>query len=165
MSQRKVKCQCGCGREVYPNQLTEVKVEIAKDQTLRETTNKRWIVTRGCAQAFESELELLEVLKAIVLRWRPRQKTFWQRANFLRTLDLWWMRIGAARNVMRLNHEIYVRTKGFEWARRNAIQSALLFGAPRFLQEFLAGQFIAQFKRRKARDAARPPATPRPLEA
>jgi hypothetical protein len=146
-----LKCECGCGREAYYNQMTEVVVEEAIDESLRQAkTKKRFLVTRGCKKPFEEELGMMTCLQLIVNRWSPKPKTLAQRLNVPRTFVQWWQRVGGALKIMRLQHAIYERTKGFEYARIRATQSAILFGCPRFLQGVLARRFLAAAKRKEA---------------
>lgn len=147
--------------------MTLVEVVEAKDETLRETkVRKRWRVTPKCKKPFEGELQMLEMLKLYTIRWRPRAKTRWQKVNVIGTFFSWCKRLGAARQVMRLNHTIYERTRGFGWARRHAIKSAILFGCPRFMQGFLSRRFLLRARRKQAKEAAdAPPTTVEPLRA
>lgn len=148
MSRHRIQCGCGCGQFAWSNQMADVEIEQATDSTRRRTRTNRVRVIRACKKPYEEELGLVKCLQVIVMRWAsvPR-KTFWQKLNFLRTLDDYWMRIGAAIKVLRLNHAIYERPKGFEWARRHAMRSAILMGCPRFMQGFLAKRFRAQWER------------------
>ena len=149
MNRQKVKCQCGCNREAYANQLTEVVVDVATDQTLRQAkTKQRFRVLRQCQKPFEEELGMMTCLQLIVNQWAPKPKTLAQKLNVLATLDQWWLRIGAALKVMRLQHAIYERTRGFDYARQRALQSAILFGCPRFLQGFLSKRLLAAARRK-----------------
>lgn len=155
MSRSRIACECGCGRTVYPNELTTVVIEEATDRTLRQVkVVKRFAVTRACKEPFEEELNALQCIKLLSLKWRPYPKSVWQRLNFLSTLDLWWLRIGASLKVMRLMHIAFERRKGFAYARRHALRSMILFAAPRFMQGFLAGQFLKSAQRRKAKEDA-----------
>lgn len=141
-------CECGCGKTAYYNQLVEVVVEQAVDKTLRQTEEKqRFLVLRACKKPFEEELGYMTLLLIIANKWAPTRKTWAQKLNVLRTFDLWVMRIGQARQVMRLQHATYERTKGFEYARKRAWRSAVMFGCPRFIQGFVARQFLRKMKR------------------
>lgn len=149
-------CQCGCGREVYANRLTEVTIDQALDKTLRiSRTRKRFWVTRECKEAFEEELGMLHLLEQLARAWAPVPRSQWWLINFwLNPLYPWprvfWSycrRIRAGRRVMQLQHAIYERNKGFQYARARAIQSLIMFASPRFLQNFLARRFIGRLKR------------------
>lgn len=157
MSRKLHPCECGCGKEAYWNQLTEVVVEEAIDETLRQTqTKKRFFVLRQCKVAFEEELACMTHLQIIVRFWGGvalQRKTALQRLNLIRTFILWWKRIGAAVKVMKLQHAIYERTRGFEYARTRATQSAILFAAPRFSQGLLAKMFLRRAQKKAANAA------------
>lgn len=170
----KVACDCQCGRMAYHSQLVEVAIEQAIDISLRQAkTTKRFWVLRDCKEAFEEELGLMVLLNQLVRAYPPAAQTRWWLVNAWLNpfypwpwlLRSWWRRVGAARKIMQIQHGIYVRPKqillgpraGFEWAHRHAMQSAILFGCPRFLQGFLAKRFLIRAKRRKAKeDGARP---------
>jgi hypothetical protein len=145
----KVACECGCGVEVFQNQLTMVKVERAVDETLRQTTRRTFYVRRECKEAFEEELQCMALLALIVTKYPPPGRTrYWLVNAWLnpfwpwpRLLRAWWRRVGASLQVMRLQHAIFVRTRGFDYARIRARQSAILFGVPRFMQGFLSKRF------------------------
>lgn len=134
--------------------MTHVSITQALDAEGKRLEHTRVHVARSCKDAYETELGLTKMLQVVARRWAPEPKTFWQKANVFRTLHQWWLRIGAAVEVMKNSHAINERTKGFEWARRHAIQSAVLFGCPRFMQGFLARRFLVRTKRREAKDAA-----------
>lgn len=143
-------CDCGCGREVYHNQLKEIKVEEAIDETLRQSQTKaRFWVTPQCVAPYTEELKLMTCLQIIVQAHPPSMQTrYWLINAWLnpfypwpRILRSWWRRVGGALRVMKLQHAIWERTKGFDYARTRAKQSAVLFGAPRFMQGFLARRY------------------------
>lgn len=153
---QKVACQCGCGEFGYYNQLEEVKIEQASDHARRQTKlTKRFFVLRKCKPLFEDELRLIKALQILNYIWVPKPKTFHQKCNVALTLYNWCRRMGMARQVMRMVHAIDERTKGFDAAHDHAMRSSILFGAPRFLQGFLARRFLLRAKRKEAKDATR----------
>jgi hypothetical protein len=149
------RCDCGCGRVVYINQLVRVTVDEALDHTLRATkTKSRFWVTRQCKEPFQEELGLMVLLEQLVSAWTPRPRSRWWLVDFWMNpsrpwtdLYRWWRRIGASRRVLRIQHCIWERNKGFAYARARAMQSAILFASPRFLQGFLARRFTRRLKR------------------
>lgn len=158
-------CDCGCGREVYHNQLVVVAIDTAIDETLRVSkTTKRFWVTRFCKVPFEEELGMMVLLEQLLRAWTPAPRSRWWLVNawlnpfypWPQNLYRWWRRVHAARRVMRLQHAIWERNKGFEYARARAMQSAILFGTPRFLQGFLARRFMGRLKRIEERHDAVP---------
>lgn len=170
---KEVPCACGCGRLAFHSQLKQVTIEQATDITLRQTkTSKRFWVHRLCEEPFTEELGLMVLLEQLVRAYLPTPRSRWWLANFwlnpsrpYQLLRSWWRRVGAARKVMQIQHGIYVRPKkillgekaGFEWTKRHATQSAILFGCPRFLQNWLNLQMVRRANKRKAKeDAARP---------
>jgi hypothetical protein len=160
-------CDCGCKREVYHNQLVEVTVDRSIDETLRQAqTTKRFWVTRACKVPFEEELRLMMLLQILVEAYPPPAQTRWWLINawlnplypWPRVLAVWWKRVGAARKVVRFQHAIHERNRGFEYAHTRAMQSGVLFACPRFMQGFMARKFLAKAKRQQAQeDATRPP--------
>lgn len=149
MSERmKQQCDCGCGGADYHNRLATVEAEEAIDGNIRQTrTAKRFWVLRECREPFERELGLMIMLEKLVRAWAPKPKTFLQRLNVPRTFYWWCRRVAVARQVMRIQHAIHERTRGFEYAKVRALSSALLFGAPRFMQGLLAWLFIRRLRR------------------
>lgn len=154
----KVVCDCGCGREVYHNQLVEVTVETPVDETLRQAkTKKRFWVTPACQQPYQEELAMMHALMVITMKCAPQPRTRWWLVNawlnpfypWPRILYRWWLRVGASVRVMKLQHAIYERTKGFEYARERAMQSAILCACPRFMQGFLAKRYTIKAKRKQ----------------
>jgi hypothetical protein len=148
-------CDCGCGQKVYLNQLVRVTVDEAIDHTLRVSkTKSRFWVTRKCKEPFEEELGMMILLEQLVSAWTPPPRSRWWLVSFWMNpsrpwVDLyrWWRRIGASRRVMQLQHVIWERNKGFAYARARAMQSAILFASPRFVQGFLARRFMGRLKR------------------
>lgn len=170
----KQRCDCGCYREQYHSQLVVVTIEQAIDPSLRQTsTSQRFWVLRECKEKFEEELGMMVLLNQLVRAWPPPPKTRWWLINawlnplypWPTRLRSWWRRVGAAKKVMQLQHAIYERPnkirfgekEGFERTRQKAMQSAILFGAPRFLQGFLANRFLIRAKRKASKDATRAP--------
>jgi hypothetical protein len=163
----KVVCDCGCGREVYHNQLVQVIVETPVDETLRQAkTRQRFWVTRECEQPYKEELILMHKLMEITVHYAPRPRTrYWLINAWLnpfypwpRHLRNWWRRVGGAVRVMKLQHAIYERTRGFDYARERALQSAVLCGCPRFMQGFLAKRYMLKAKKKEAKaNGTRPP--------
>jgi hypothetical protein len=152
-------CDCGCGRRVYQNKLVQVTVDQAIDQTLRVSkTTKRFFVTADCAEPFEEELGMMVLLEQLIRAWTPDPRSRWWLVNawlnplypWPKNIYRWWRRVGAARRVMRLQHAIYERNKGFAYARARALQSAIMFGAPRFVQGFLARRLTGRLKKIEA---------------
>lgn len=146
MSGKKLVCECNCGRSAYFNKMVEVVVERAIDHTLRQTqTAKRFLVLKQCKEPFEEELAMKFMLQQIAQAWqRKLPLSPWRWVNPFHPMLLfvnWIRRINAARRVMRLQHAIFERTLGFSYARKRAVNSAVLFGAPRWMQGFLARRF------------------------
>lgn len=169
-------CECGCGRMAFHSNLKAVTIEQATDISLRETrTAKRFWVHRECEEAYTQELGLMVLMEQLVRAYLPERRSRWWLVRFwfdpsrpYQILYHWWRRVGAARKVMQLQHGIFIRPKqillgqeaGFVWVKRHALHSALLFGCPRFAQEFLNRRLIRGANKRKAReDAARPQIT------
>jgi hypothetical protein len=145
MSKKLVRCECGCGKELYFNQLVLLEVQEASDKTLRKTkTHRRFFVTPQCREPFTDELALMEILQALARAWAPKKKTVFQELNIVGTFINWCRRMSAARQVLRIQHGIWERTKGFDYARKRALRSAFLFGCPRFMQGFLAKRFARE---------------------
>lgn len=167
MSRRRLRCECGCKQMVYSNHLTEVTIEEHKDDTMRETVVvKRFRVTKECERPFTQELELQQFLKILAIRWRPKPKTLLQRINLVRTAWRYARRVKDAHKVMRLTHGIHERSRmlamgkeaGFKWTKDHSIRTAVLFGAPVFMQGFLHRRFLLRAVRRQVKiDAAPPP--------
>lgn len=170
---KEVACACGCGRKAFHSQLVEVTIEHAVDASLRQTKKgSGFWVTMACREPFEQELGLMILLKQLVQAYTPKPRSRWYLVNFwlnpirpYQLLRSWWRRVGAACRVMQIQHGIWERPKqmllgrekGFEWTRRHALQSAILFGAPRFLQNWLNLQMVRRAEKRKAKeDGARP---------
>lgn len=151
---RVVQCGCGCGKQFHTSQLTTVEICQALDAEGKRTQLTRVIVGRACKEPYEIEMGLLKMLQVVSRRWAPKPKTFWQRVNVFGTFHQWIQRIGAAVEVMKTVHAINERNKGFEWAKRHAVQSAVLFGCPRFMQGFLSRRFLLRAKRRKDKEDA-----------
>jgi hypothetical protein len=155
MGRMQIPCDCGCGKEVFNNQLVEVKIEQAIDRSLRKTvTSKRFWVTRECKEPFEQELAMKLLLQQLVEAWTPPARTRYYLINFWLNparpplvLRNWIRRMIAARKVMRLQHEIHERLHGFEYAKVRATNSSILFGAPRFMQGFLARRFTHRLQK------------------
>jgi hypothetical protein len=151
MSERmKVACDCGCGRKAYHNQMVIVEAEQAVDREMRKAgMTKRFWVLRECREAFEEELALTVMLQKLVTVWAPPARGRWALVNawlnpfypWPRLLYNWIRRVNAARNVMRMQQAVWERTRGFDYAKVHATNSAILFGAPRFMQGFLAKRF------------------------
>lgn len=138
----KMVCMCGCGGKAYHSQMVTVEVEQAIDHDIRKTgTTKRFWVLPKCRKPFEEELALTIILQKLVKAWAPKPLKWWQVTHWPLCLANWIRRIAMARRVMRLQYGIWARTKGFEYARMHATNSALLFGAPRFMQGWLARRF------------------------
>ena len=148
MSKNLVQCECGCGGEGFFNQMTEIVVEEAIDRTMRQTvTSKRFLVLPKCKKPFEEELGMKLILQHLVVAWVPKTKTLSQRLNLPLTFYNWCRRIAVARQVIRLQQAIHERNYGFEYAKVRAINSGVLFGAPRFMQGFLARRFTARLRK------------------
>ena len=157
MSDRlKVVCDCGCQGTAYHNQMVQVEAEEAVDKDLRKTgTTRRFWVLRECREAFEHELALTIMVRKLAQVWAPPPvKRWWLLNAWLNPLYPWpwifynWIRrINAARQILRMQHAIWERTRGFEYAKVHAINSAVLFGAPRFMQGFLARRFTARLRK------------------
>lgn len=153
----------------YMSKMTEVLIEEPTDASMRQTKIiRRFRVIKECARPFEEELGMQQFLKVITIRWRPRQKTPLQRLNLIRTAWRYARRVNDARRVMRLTHAIHERGRmiamgerdGFKWSKDHSIRTAVLFGAPVFLQGFLNRRFLLRARRRQAKiDAAHPPET------
>jgi hypothetical protein len=160
MSDRmKVICDCGCGGMAYHSQMVVVEAEQAIDKSLRRTTtSKRFWVLRDCKEPFEEELAMTILLRQLATAWVPKpQKKLWLINAWLNPLYPWPLhlfnfirRVNAARKVMRLQHAVWERTRGFEYARTRAMNSALLFGAPRFMQGFLARRLTRRLAKAEA---------------
>jgi hypothetical protein len=138
--------------------MVEVSIDRAIDHTLRVSkTEKRFWVARECKEPFEEELGMLYLLEQLSRAWVPEPRGRWWLINFwlnpIRPWELlwrYWRRVGAARRVMRLQHAIYERNKGFAYARARAIQSAVMFACPRFLQGFLARRLTGRLQKIEA---------------
>lgn len=166
-SSKQVKCDCGCGRMAYHSQLTMVTREHPVDDSLRQTaTSRRFWVTRQCKKPFEEELVMMEGLNNLVKLYPPPARTrYWLINAWLnpfypwpRLFRSWCRRVKQARKVMQLQHAIFERPKGFEYAHDRALKSALLFGCPGFMQNWLMKRFIAQAEKEKE-DATSPELT------
>lgn len=166
-------CDCLCGRTAFHSQLKEVAIEQAIDPSLRQTaTAQRFWVHPLCEKDFLDELGGMVLINQLVRAWTPPTRTrYWLiRFWFIPShpwsdLYRWWRRIGASVKVLRLQHAIYERPykirygeiEGFARVRRKAMQSAILFGCPRFMQGFLYNRLMLRAKRKALRDAARTP--------
>lgn len=126
---RKVPCGCQCGREDYFNRLETLEIEQALDEAGRRTRVKRFYVLPEHKEAFEAELGLMQLLQITIRRWARKP---------------WYLRIAVTRRVMRLQHGIFERNKGFDFARRHAIRSAVLFAAPAPIAAFLHKRFAKE---------------------
>lgn len=112
----------------------------------------------------------MTALQVIVNTYPPAPQLKWWLINawlnpfypWPRNLLLWWRRVGAAIKVMRLQHAIHERVHGFEFARIKATRSAILFGAPRFMQGLLARWFKPGMERAYTNATRK---TPEPEEA
>ena len=156
MSRVLQQCDCGCGGEAYHSQMVTIEVEQAIDKSLRTAgTTRRFWVLRQCKKPYEEELACSLLLQRLVTVWTPRQKTLLQKLNFLLTFYNWLTRIVVARQVLRLQHAIFERNYGFEYARTRATNSAILFAAPRFMQGFLARRFTRRLAKATAAAAMR----------
>lgn len=124
---KQVECQCGCGQFDWHNKMVVVEAEEAVDHDIRKTgtVRKFWVLSQ-CREDFEHELALTIMLQKLIRVWYD--KPFWKR-------------IFVAHNVLKMQHKIWERTRGFEYARTHATNSAILFAAPRFIQGFLARRF------------------------
>jgi hypothetical protein len=138
-----VLCECGCGKEVYFNKLTLLEVEEAKDETRREVKQRRFFVTAECKEPFEQELVLEQLVQALVKAWvrAPASRGFLERLFFPWTFYVWIRRLFVAKKVMQMQHAIWERRKGFDYARKRAVRSAVLFGAPSVLRGWLFKRF------------------------
>lgn len=152
----KRKCDCGCNQYFYANQLVQVTVDQAIDHTLRVSkTTQRFFVGRNCKEPFEEELGLMILLEQLIRAWTPEPRSRWYLINFWlnpfypwpKALYRWWRRVGAARRLMRVQHAIWERNRGFEYARARALQSATMFGAPRFIQGYLARRYKGRLQK------------------
>lgn len=132
---KKFRCDCQCGGEDYWNKLQVVEVEQATDKTLRETRIKRFYVLPDCKEPFEEELAMMQLLEITIRRWAPK---------------FWWQRMFVARRVLRLQHGIFVRNKGFDFARQHATRSMILFVAPAFLAKILHRKFAKDLNKEHA---------------
>lgn len=167
----RAKCQCGCERLAYQNELVEVTIERATDKTLRQSKRvQRFEVLRACKESFEEELAMMYSLQVILEHWTPPARGdywliyFWLNPFYPWPAVLWryWLRVGAALKIMRLQHAIYERSEkikrgdkaGFQWVHDHAVRSAVLFGCPRFMQSFLARRFLIRAKRKEAKRGA-----------
>ncbi len=131
--------------------MTEVVIEEAIDRSMRQTvTSKRFLVLPKCRDDFESELGMKLILQKLVVAWAPKQKTVAQKLNVPLTFYNWCRRIVVARRVIQLQHNIHERIYGFEYAHVRAINSGVLFAAPRFMQGFLARRFTARLAKATA---------------
>lgn len=131
---KQVNCECGCKTPSYFNQLEEVTVEAATDETLRDTkVVKRFFVRHECAEPFRDELALMQLLHLLVTQ---------------ATRDPWWRRIARARKVAQFQFAIHERTRGVEYASRKSKQSAILFAAPKWMQGVIARRFLAREQKR-----------------
>lgn len=145
---QRVECECGCGKFAYHSQLAQIEVEHADDKNRRKSGRRRiYWVTKACQKPFEEELGLQKVLTDLVLAWRPTPRTKWRFWLWPIVFNNWLRRLGVARRVMQLTHEIYERPRGFEYARVHATNSAVMFGAPHFLQGFLARRMAKRLKK------------------
>lgn len=157
-------CECGCGGEGFFNQMVEVKKERAVDETLlKRVTERTFLVLSRCREPFEEELALMELLQQLVVAMAPRGRRwsllrYWfvPSAPYVDLHD-YCLRFGRAVQVMRLQHGIYERTRGYEYARRRALRSGILFASPRFLQGFISKRFtkaLAAEEKKKMRQIA-----------
>lgn len=132
---KKVACACGCCGEGYWNNLQCIEIEQALDAKGQQTTLKRLYVLPECEEAYEAELGMMQLLRITIQRWAPK---------------VWWKRLAVARRVLRLQHGIFERNKGFDFARKHAIRSMILFVAPAFLGNFLHRRFAKQMNEANA---------------
>jgi hypothetical protein len=71
---------------------------------------------------------MMVLLEQLIRAWTPDPRSRWWLVNawlnplypWPKNLYRWWRRIGACRRVMRLQHAIYERNKGFAYARARA---------------------------------------------
>jgi hypothetical protein len=170
MSDRmKVVCDCGCGGKAYHSQMVTIETEQAIDKDLRKTgTTKRFWVLPKCREPFERELALTVMVQTMSKAWAPPPVTRWWLLNawfnplypWPKHLINWIRRLNAARQVMKMQHAIWERTRGFEYAKVHATNSAILFGAPRFMQGFLARRFTKRLRAAKEKSAGGKDAVP-----
>jgi hypothetical protein len=132
----KLLCACGCKEEFPSNRMTIVAVERASDPLMRQTKRKSFMVFREHKEPFELELALMTQLAILV------------RASVTMS---WLARLRHGRSLIRIQQAIYERNEGFAAARRRALQSAVLFCAPKFLHL----PILAHYERKAARHAAR----------
>lgn len=170
MSERKqYLCECGCGQFAYFNQLDMVRINEAVDESLRTTkVRATFYVRHACKKAFLDELALQTLLKLLLDKHAQGQfaKPWLYRLNVWNTFRRWRWRIRDSVKVLRLTHAIYERNKGFDYARRRAIRSAVLFAAPRFMAGWLIKVWRPLLEDKKAPPVL-PPGTafePLPLE-
>ena len=130
-----IVCQCGCGEKAYHNQMTLVTVEVAEDESLRQTKRKSFLVIRSHKEGFEEELGMMTQLAQLVRAYANQP---------------FWSRIWRVRTVIRLQHAIHERVRGFSEARQRALASGILFAVPKWLQPFVFRHFDRKAKRHAA---------------
>jgi hypothetical protein len=139
-----------------------VEIEQAIDNDLRKTGTKKmfWVLPK-CRKQFEIELALTILVQKTAQAWAPPARGKWWLVNawlnpyypWPRLLYNWIRRISVARQIMRMQHAIWERTRGFEYAKIHATNSAILFGAPRFMQGFLARRMMQRLKAAKEKSS------------
>ena len=109
-------CDCGCGQSSWLNSMRTIEVEVALDESLRRTAvGKRFLVLPGCYDAFIDELRAMKLLNDITRRYMNSP---------------WWVRLPKFTRILKLQHLVNDRNKGFESTRRRAIRSAIMFSSP-----------------------------------
>lgn len=116
-----VVCDCGCGAEVARGHLRIIRIGKQEGHIVRAV--KTYFVSPECEETFKMELELTNKLAAFT------------QANAGTGL---FGRILRARDLMKMQHAIHVRRRGFDEAKKIATRSALVFATPHWVGKLLA---------------------------
>lgn len=116
-------CDCGCGVPEYFNKMRVLDIEIARDETLRQTQiMRRYFVRSSCYEDFIRELQAKKLLEGLLRSYFPQP---------------WWRRALKMRRVVKMQFVINVRLKGLDATRRLSLRSGIMFAAPRWLGKML----------------------------
>ena len=120
MTNKLVKCECGCGNEGPSAAMRNVRLAKTAGGVTRAI--KTWRVLRTCEDHFRKEMALTQETVRFL---QANQKT----GIIGRALRM--------RQLVRLQHAIHQRRYGFDYSKKTAIRSGIVFVAPTWIGKIL----------------------------